>query len=116
MPATANSCEDSADNGTREQAVDVEANAHVNYEKEAAAIAGNAKDNHVEDDKLLEEKSNEVEANKESDNNLHDEGDKRDAHKERVEDCSMLELVTAIINDLITVTTTGSEHVLEVKK
>jgi hypothetical protein len=111
VPATANPCEDFADNGTREQeqndngsntqAMDVEDNIHVNNEKERAATAINVNDNHVEDNNLLEEESTDVEA--------------RDVSRERAEDCILLEIVTAIINDLITVTTTGSEHVPEVK-
>jgi hypothetical protein len=95
--------------------VDLEADANVNNEKEADANDSNAKENRVEDNKLLEEQCKDVEANKEPKNKLHDDRDKRDAHQERVEDCSMLEIVTAIINEIITVITTGSEHVLEDK-
>jgi hypothetical protein len=61
VPATANPCEDSADNVTREQeqndngsntqAMDVEDNIHVNNEKEGVAIVMNVNDNHVVDNK-----------------------------------------------------------------
>jgi hypothetical protein len=125
VPATAKPCENSDDHGTREKEqtdngsntkdVDVEADAIVDNEKEVAAIASNAKGTHVADNKQLEEQCKDLEANSEPENKLHDERDKRNAHKEPVEYCSMLEIVTAIINDIITVITTGSGHVLEVK-